>query len=69
MGMMDGGVNFRDICHKCDCNKNGGSMKRHIEDRNIKICNDCLNKLDDDNGREEFNKYVNAKELKQGLFK
>ena len=23
MGMMDGGINFRDICHKCNSNENG----------------------------------------------
>ena len=34
MGMMDGGINFKDICHKCDAIENGGTMKRYIHDRN-----------------------------------
>ena len=37
MGMMDGGLNFQDTCHKCECSKHGGSMRRYIQDRNIKI--------------------------------
>jgi hypothetical protein len=68
MGMMDGGFNFRDICHKCDASEQGGSMKRYIHDRNKKICNECLNKLDDEGNREEFNSYVYASQLKRGLF-
>ena len=68
MGMMDGGTNFKDICHKCDAIENGGTMKRHIHNRNKKICNECLNKLDDEGNREEFNNYVYASQLKTGLF-
>ena len=41
MGMMDGGLNFQDNCHKCKCSKYGGSMRRYIKDRNTKICNTC----------------------------
>lgn len=66
--MMDGGINFRDICHKCSCNESGGTMKRNIQDRNKKICVDCLNKLDDEGNRDEFNNYVYASQLKKGLF-
>ena len=68
MGMMDGGTNFRDVCHKCSQTENGGTMKRYIHDRNKKICNECLNKLDDESNRDEFNKYVYASQLKRGLF-
>ena len=68
MGMMDGGTNFRDVCHKCSHTENGGTMKRYIHDRNKKICNECLNKLDDESNRDEFNKYVYASQLKRGLF-
>ena len=38
MGMMDGGDNFKDICHKCDVQQYGGTMKRYIHNRNKKIC-------------------------------
>ena len=65
---MDGGTNFRDVCHKCSHTENGGTMKRYIHDRNKKICNECLNKLDDESNRDEFNKYVYASQLKRGLF-
>ena len=62
------GINFRDICHKCNSNENGGTMKRHKDDRNKKICTECLNKLDDEGNRDEFNKYVYASQLRKGLF-
>jgi len=68
MGMMDGGINFKDICHKCNSNENGGTMKRHKDDRNKKICTQCLNKLDNESNRDEFNKYVYASQLRKGLF-
>ena len=68
MGMMDVGTNFRDVCHKCSHTENGGTMKRYIHDRNKKICTECLNKLDDESNRDEFNKYVYASQLKKGFF-
>ena len=60
--MMDGGLNFKDICHKCDTNADGGTMKRYVHDRNKKICYDCYEKL------EDKSQYVFASELKTGLF-
>jgi len=62
MGMMDGGLNFKDICHKCDTNADGGTMKRYVHDRNKKICYDCYEKL------EDKSQYVFASQLKTGLF-
>ena len=52
MGMMDGGTNFKDICRTCDRQENGGTMRRHIHDRNLKICHDCFEKLDKDKQSE-----------------
>ena len=52
MGMMDGGTNFKDICRTCDRQENGGSMRRYIHDRNVKICLDCFEKLDTDKQHE-----------------
>ena len=60
--MMDGGLNFKDICHKCDTNADGGTMKRYVHDRNKKICYDCYEKL------EDKSQYVFASQLKTGLF-
>ena len=60
--MMDGGLNFKDICHKCDTNADGGTMKRYVHDRNKKICSDCYEKL------EDKSQYVFASQLKTGLF-
>jgi len=62
MGMMDGGINFKDICHKCDALENGGNMKRYIHDRNKKICGTCYDEL------EDKSQYVYASQLKTGLF-
>ena len=59
MGMMDGGLNFQDSCHKCECSKHGGSMRRYIQDRNTKICDNCYEEY------ENKTEYVYAKELKQ----
>ena len=58
MGMMDGGLNFRDICSICKCNKNGGSMRRYIKDRNKKICDDCYEE------QEDKSNYLYARDLK-----
>lgn len=57
--MMDGGLNFKDTCHKCGYEKHGGSMRRYIHERNTKICDTCY----DDN--ENKSEYVYAKELKK----
>lgn len=57
--MMDGGLNFQDTCHKCECSKHGGSMRRYIQDRNTKICDNCYEEY------ENKTEYVYAKELKQ----
>ena len=62
MGMMDGGSNFKDVCHKCDTNADGGTMKRYVHDRNKKICYDCYERL------EDKSQYVFASQLKTGLF-
>jgi hypothetical protein len=64
MGMMDGGDNFKDKCHACNGTAMGGTMLRSIDDRNKKICSNCHNKLSD----EDKNKFVTARQLKQGLF-
>ena len=63
MGMMDGGTNFKDVCATCKGTADGGTMLRYIHDRNKKICSDCHQKLDDEEGREEFNKYVHVNTL------
>jgi len=52
MGMMDGGTNFKDICRTCDRQENGGTMRRYVHDRNLKICLDCFEKLDTDKQHE-----------------
>ena len=57
--MMDGGLNFKDTCHKCGYEKHGGSMRRYIHERNTKICDTCY----DDN--ENKSEYVYANELKK----
>ena len=57
--MMDGGLNFQDTCYKCECSKHGGSMRRYIQDRNTKICDNCYEEY------ENKTEYVYAKELKQ----
>tara|TARA_R110002012_G_scaffold253303_2_gene432301 strand:+ start:1679 stop:1870 length:192 start_codon:yes stop_codon:yes gene_type:complete len=62
MGMMDGGDNFKDICHKCDVQQDGGTMKRYVHNRNKKICFDCYEKLEDNS------EYVYASQLKKGFF-
>ncbi len=59
---MDGGLNFRDTCSICKCNKNGGNMKRYIHDRNKKICGTCYDEL------EDKSQYVYASQLKTVLF-
>jgi hypothetical protein len=46
MGMMDGGTNFRDNCKTCNKDEDGGTMRRYVHDRNIKLCLDCFEKLD-----------------------
>ena len=56
--MMDGGLNFQDTCHKCECSKHGGSMRRYIQDRNTKICDNCYEK------HENKTEYVYSKNLK-----
>ena len=48
MGMMDGGTNLKYICRTCYRQENGGTMRRYIHDRNVKICLDCFEKLDTD---------------------
>ena len=58
MGMMDGGLNFQDNCHKCKCSKYGGSMRRYIKDRNTKICNTCYEEHDNKS------EYLYTKQLK-----
>jgi len=58
MGMMDGGLNFQDICYNCECSKHGGSMRRYIQDRNIKICDNCYEE------HETKTDYLYTKELK-----
>jgi hypothetical protein len=58
MGMMDGGLNFQDTCHKCECSKHGGSMRRYIQDRNTKICDNCYEE------HETKTDYLYTKELK-----
>ena len=63
MGMLDGGFNFKDTCSTCNSIGDAGSMLRYIHDRNRKICSDCHQKLDEEEGREEFNKYVHASKL------
>ena len=57
--MMDGGLNFRDTCYKCASTMHGGSMRRYIQDRNTKICDNCYEE------HETKTEYVYAKELKQ----
>ena len=57
--MMDGGLNFQDTCYKCECSKHGGSMRRYIQDRNTKICDNCYEEY------ENKTEYVYAKKLKQ----
>ena len=52
MGMMDGDTNFGDICRTCDRKESGGTMRRHIHDRNLKTCEDCFEKLDKDKQQE-----------------
>ena len=56
--MMDGGLNFQDTCYKCECSKHGGSMRRYIQDRNTKICDNCYEK------HETKTDYLYTKELK-----
>ena len=56
--MMDGGLNFQDICYNCECSKHGGSMRRYIQDRNIKICDNCYEE------HETKTDYLYTKELK-----
>ena len=63
MGMLDGGFNFKDTCSTCKSVADAGTMLRYIHDRKRKICSDCHQKLDDEEGREEFNKYVHASKL------
>ena len=46
MGMMDGGTNFRDNCKTCNKDEHGGTMRRYVHDRNVKLCLDCFEKLD-----------------------
>ena len=58
MGMMDGGLNFQDTCYKCECSKHGGSMRRYIQDRNTKICDNCYEEHDNKSD------YLYIKELK-----
>ena len=46
MGMMDGGTNFRDNCKTCNKDEHGGTMRRYVHDRNVKLCLDCFEELD-----------------------
>ena len=60
---MDGGYNFQDLCHVCDKSQQRGMMKQvHKQDRNKKICEDCYNKLDNNED------YIHISQLKKGLF-
>ena len=43
---MDGGTNFRDNCKTCNKDEHGGTMRRYVHDRNVKLCLDCFEKLD-----------------------
>ena len=58
MGMMDGGLNFRDTCHNCAITMQSGSMRRYRHNRNTKICDTCYEEQDNKND------YVYVKELK-----
>lgn len=58
MGMMDGGLNFRGTCYNCASTMHGGSMRRYIQDRNIKICDNCYEE------HETKTDYLYTKELK-----
>jgi|TARA_B110000967_G_scaffold184444_1_gene203868 hypothetical protein len=59
MGMMDGGLNFRDTCYNCATTMHGGSMRRYVHNRNTKICDTCYEEHDNKND------YVYARELKK----
>ena len=46
------GLTSKIFVEPVDRQENGGTMRRYVHDRNLKICQDCFEKLDTDKQHE-----------------